>query len=92
MEFYDEREKMPELDESIFFPERAAMALGLTMEDLEAITKFVRWLHQQRELQDRKPRERLIQTLRARQKQLVDQKRLELLAELRGLEKLNSRF
>ena len=49
-----EREEIPEYDESIFYPEVAAMALGLTMEDLADITTFVRWHMEQKEKQERK--------------------------------------
>ena len=88
MQIEDFREKMPEYDESIFFPEKAPMALGLSMEDLADITEFVRWIFNQQLLHENKPREKLIATLRARQKQLSYLRRLELLTELKRLENL----
>ena len=87
MEIEDDREKMPEYDESIFYPERAALALGFTMEDLEQIVEYFRWHLRQKELQDKKPIDTLIQVLRARQKQLIERRRLELLEELSSFEK-----
>ena len=92
MEIIDDREKMPEFDESIFYPEVAAMALGLSLEDLSDITEYVRWLYRQKELHEKRPRERLIQLLRTRQNQLIEHRRLELLHELRRLEKLSPKF
>jgi len=88
MQIEDFREKMPEYDESIFFSERAPMAPGLSMEDLADITEFVRWLYNQKQLQENRPRGKLIAVLRARQRQLSDRRRLELLAELKRLENL----
>jgi hypothetical protein len=90
MKFEDDRETMPVFDESIFYPEEACAKLGFTPEDIKSIIEFFRWHMRQRELRTQTPRKQLIQVLRLRQKQLVEQKRLELFAELRRLEKLDT--
>jgi hypothetical protein len=52
-------------------------------EDIKSIVEFFSWHMRQRELRMQTPRKQLIQVLRLRQKQLAEQKRLELFAELR---------
>ena len=88
MENDDDRIKIPVFDESIFHPELECEKLGFTKEDLQGLVEFVRWHIRQRDLRTQKPFLRLIQVPKARQKQLIVCKRLELLDELRRLEKL----
>ena len=88
MDFIDDRLKMPEFDDSIFYPERECEKLGFTKDDIQCIAELVKWHMRQRELRTQQPRKRLIEILNLRQKQLVVRKRLELFDELRRLENL----
>ena len=49
-QFYDfETESMPELDESIFYPERKMIELGLTKDDVADLLSFLRWQLEQKD-------------------------------------------
>lgn len=47
---YDfEIESMPEIDESIFYPERKIMDLGLSKDDVAELSGFLRWQLEQKD-------------------------------------------
>ena len=46
-DFLKDRIEMLEFDESIFFPEQAAMGIGFTIDDFADITAYFRWIYDQ---------------------------------------------
>lgn len=82
----DDRETMPVFDESIFDPEAAVKALGFTDEDIEALVRYFRWFIDQGNLQAEK--RKLVELLRRRRDQLVEQRRADILRELHSLQRL----
>jgi len=87
-DYLADRVEMPVFDESIFEPRKGLHKLGLTDEDIQDLVDFLKWCQAAQEKASVTPRALLLQALRARQKKLADQKRLELLDELKRLERL----
>lgn len=86
MQINDDREVMPIFDESIFYPERRAAALGLDEDDIRAIVEMVRWHMNQRD--KRLAKQGFVQLLRQRQTQIAIERKSELLRELELLSQL----
>lgn len=54
----DEIESLPEIDESVFYPEQRLHALGLEVEDIADLVAFVRWNLDQKQKQSKKETDR----------------------------------
>ncbi len=50
---HNEREAMPVYDESIFYPEEARRALGISDDDMDSVIAYFRWQLEQREKRKR---------------------------------------
>ena len=79
-----DRDEMPVYDESIFFPAIERRKLGISDEDMECIVEFFRRHISQRNR--RLDRRRITTLLKLRAKQLMIQKKSELVRELEALQ------
>lgn len=82
-EFLRDREEMPVFAESIFYPEVERRELGITDKEMENIVEYFNWHINQ--INKRKEKQKLLELLKQRPRQLILQEKIELERDLEGL-------